>query len=109
VERVDLDRQFGVVRLSRWRSHGSSSSRCRFVTVGRLADGRWFAHQSRERGGAFVFDAEQGEDLARRLAADWMTGHEWIPIPAVFGPDALPADGGAWVRRGADWFPAAPV
>jgi hypothetical protein len=106
VERVDLDRQFGVVRLSRWRSHGSSSSRCRFVTVGRLADGRWFAHLSRERGGAFVFDAEQGEDLARRLAADWMAGHEWLPTPAAFGADGQPADGVAWVRSGSEWFAA---
>jgi hypothetical protein len=106
VERVDLDRQFGVVRLSRWRSHGSSSSRCRFVTVGRLADGRWFAHLSRERGGAFVFDAEQGEDLARRLAATGWPGTSGSRSPAAFGPDGLPADGGSWVRSGSEWFPA---
>jgi hypothetical protein len=106
VERVDLNREFGVVRLSRWRSDGSSSSRCRFVTVGHIEDGRWFAARSREPGGAFVFDAEQGEELARRLAADWMAGHEWLPTPASFGADGQPADGGTWVRSGSEWFPA---
>jgi hypothetical protein len=106
VERINLDHQFGLERLSRWRSHGSSSSWCRFVTVGRLADGRWFAHLTRTPDGAFVFDGAQGEDLARRLAADWMAGHEWTPIPATFGADGQPADGGSWVRSGSEWFPA---
>ena len=73
------------------------------MALGRLADGRWYADLSRERGGAFVFDGEQGEQLAHRLAEDWMAGHDWIPMPPAFGPQGVPTVGGPWVRRGAEW------
>jgi hypothetical protein len=106
VERIDLDRQYGKKPVLRWRSHSSASSACRFVTLGRLGDGRWYAHATRDNGGAYVFDGAQGEQLARRLAADWMAGHDWIALPAAFGADAKPTDGGSWVKRGGEWLPA---
>ena len=104
MERVDLAREFGKQPVRRWRNAPSGSSRCRFIAVGQLADGRWYAHHTGIATEAFVTD---DEEQAQRLAEARLTdGQDWVSMPASLGPQGTPTDGGSWVRRGAEWFPA---
>lgn len=112
MERVDLVHEFGKLPLRRWAHGGQQSYRSTTVSIGRLADGRWYAERhgsqadvdDRQQGACVFADDDRGEVLAGRLAERWMDGDGWRPVPAQFGPDAKPSDGLAWVRRGADWF-----
>jgi hypothetical protein len=105
VDRVQLHLEFGVDRQRRWRDRATTASNARFVTFGRLADGRWYADRH-DYDGAFVFDAdEQGRTLALRLAYRWMreAGGRWWATPAAYDNRSQPVDGLPWVRRGGEW------
>jgi hypothetical protein len=106
VDRVQLHHEFGLDRRRRWRNGATASSQVVFVSVGRLADGRWWTHRTRDADGAYVFGpGERGEQLALRTAQRMMDdGKSWLPTVAVYGPDGEPADGLPWVRRGGEWF-----
>ncbi len=101
-ERIDLVWQTGVVRERRWRCGRVNGHDERFLTAGRLADGRRFVHHT-GRGNAVAFDDEaEAEALLER----WLATEVWRPTPACFGPDQQPSDGGSWVLRGQEWMPA---
>lgn len=104
MERVDLAHQDGVDRRRRWLT-GKAYWQERRVTFGRLADGRWFAEDSKDPGGAFVFDGDAGERLALRYAYRLMeaSGASWRPIPAAYDGRGNPADGLPWVASGHSW------
>lgn len=102
MERVELHLVLaGVVRVQAWSFGPEAGSSYRRVEVGHLADGRWWARDSRDTGGAYVTG---GEPLARALAAGWMNGGGWRPTPARFDARGQPADGREWYRSGGTWL-----
>ena len=112
VDRVDLARQQGVLRLRRWRNGGARSSGVLFVECGRLADSRWYAYRTGDPDGAYVYGADsRGLRFARRMAQRLMgeLGGVWIPTPASFDAKGQPLDTSGWVERGGEWFPASPT
>lgn len=100
MERIQLHLVHGTTRVRAWRSAPPQSWRCRFVTVGYLSDGAWFAEHTGLHGGAFLCADEAAAD---RLADGWRQLGEWWETPAAFGPDAQPLEDG-WVQRGGSWF-----
>jgi hypothetical protein len=87
VERVDLTYEHGVSRLLRWDNGWIWGPFVTVVTVGRLADGRWFAQRYGRganrrdlREGACVYAGDRrGEFLAMATARRWMrtVGGTW--------------------------------
>jgi hypothetical protein len=101
MERIQLEQQVGVDRVLAWQCAPPESSRCKTISIGALADGRWWAWHTGIPGGAFLA-GDWG--VADELAAGWREdGREWVLVPAVFGPDGLPVEAG-WVKRGGSWF-----
>jgi hypothetical protein len=88
VERVDLVRTYGRTRVRAWRNGWVQSPRVTVVTVGRLADGRWYAERHGRaanrrdlREGACVYGSDdRGRRLAEGTARRWMrtVGGEWV-------------------------------
>jgi hypothetical protein len=80
VERIDLTREHGKHRLARWTHGWSAGPFVTVVTVGRLADGRWYAERHGRganprdlRDGGCVYAADdRGRRLALDTAARWM-------------------------------------
>jgi hypothetical protein len=107
VDRLQLHlEESGVDRQRAWRNAATASSRVVRIVYGRLGDGRWWAERNDDKGGAFVFGAdEQGATLALRLAYRWMrdSGQVWHATPAGFDAQGRPLDGLPWVRRGGEW------
>jgi hypothetical protein len=102
MDRVELHTVFGKQPLQAWRIAGVPYWQQAVVSVGRLADGRWYASHTKVPGGAYVATDEQ---TVRAIADDWLTdGARWIPTPASYDGDGLPADGRRWRKSGADWF-----
>lgn len=87
MERIDLTYEHGVDRLLSWNNGWIWGPFVTVVTVGRLADGRWFAQRYGRaatrrdlREGACVYTADaRGEHLARATARRWMrtVGGKW--------------------------------
>jgi hypothetical protein len=102
-ERVLLHLEVGVRRVRRWRSAGSSSSRCRFVTIGQLAGGRWFADHTGEDGAVLCRDQVHAE----QMAAAWTVDGWWLETPAVFDAQSRPVPPERWRKAGGEWLPAA--
>lgn len=102
-ERVELYEIIGVRRLRRWRSGGLHKHTEVYVELGRMPEGddRWWARHT-GKGKAYLFGFER--DACEKVDA-WLTRGEWHPIPAVFGPDGLPADGRVWKVHGQTWIP----
>lgn len=101
-ERLDLNYVFNKTPLRRWRAGILNGHTERFVTLGRLDDGRFYANHSRKPGGAFVFTDERG---ACELADKWLGVGEWKPVPACYDARGMPADNGDWWLRGQEWLP----
>lgn len=97
-ERLQLHLQHGVRRLASWRSDHPAASSCRYVTVGQLADGRWFAELTGERGAVVCADEEQ----ARTLAAGWLATGDWWETPAEYDARHEPTEPG-WRKTGQLW------
>lgn len=95
MERVQLHLEYGMDRVKAWAWGNPAAWSYRRVTIGTLADGRWFA-------GAVVC---RDRAHAEQVAAGWMTGDGWRETPASYGSDGKPTTPG-WVRRGGDWFRA---
>lgn len=84
---MDLLDQYGGEVVQTWRTGWVQGPFTTAVSVGRLADGRWYAERSGramsrrdKREGACVYGpAERGEHLARATARRWMrtVGGEW--------------------------------
>lgn len=103
MERVNLTEEFGKRPARRWRCAPSQSWQCRFIAVGQLADGRWYAHHT-ALGHAFVWADEAS---AHQAAQEWMAdGRTWTPMPAALDSAGRPADGARWVKSGGEWLPA---
>lgn len=68
----------------------------RFVTVGVLADGRWYVEATGSQVQPFP------DEAAARAAVAELTGDGWAETPANLGPDGRPTEGG-WVQRGGYW------
>lgn len=86
----------GVRRVRRWRSGHSADSACRYVTVGSLPDGRWFAERTQLGARAYRTEAE-----ARMVAGNLMGDRDdWQEVPAEMGPNG-PGEG--WRRQGGSW------
>jgi hypothetical protein len=100
MDRVQLHLQHGVTRTAGWRCAPPESYRCRYIYVGYLADGRWFADHTGMRGGAYLCDDQAA---AEALAGSWRVGGDWWDTPAQYGADGKPTEPG-WVRRGGTWF-----
>lgn len=103
-ERIDLVQQFGLHRLWRWRTGILNGHSERHVTIGRLADGRWFVDDTRAHGGAWVC---RGEADAFDVA-DWVmarSGLTWTRTPAAFDGRGGAVEAG-WVALGQRWFRA---
>ena len=99
MERVQLHLENGVRRVLRWRSAGSASTRCRFVTIGQMADGRWFADHSREPDSLVCRDQAHAE----HVTAEWMAAGRWWRTPAEFDAAAQPI-GDGWRLVGSEWI-----
>jgi len=87
MERVDLVWQDGVTRHQRWRHGWELGWRATHVTVGQLADGRWFADRTGhganrrdKREGACVYSGRNAEWYARATARRWMrpVSGKWV-------------------------------
>lgn len=106
MERVDLAHVYGTDRQRAWRTAGPYWQERR-VEFGRLGDGRWYANDSRDPGGAYVFDADElGEQLALRFAYRRMRqeGGDWLPTPAAYDGHGNPTDGLPWKASGRHWY-----
>jgi hypothetical protein len=102
MDRVVLHLEHGVGRVKAWQCAPPESYRCRTISIGTLAGGRWWANHTGVHGGAFLC---RDRAHAQEVADGWMDGGEWWEVPAEFGPDGQPTEPG-WVRRGGSWFPA---
>lgn len=98
-KRVWLHQQIGHRRIRRWVYGHPASSRCAYVTVGTLSDGRHFADHSRQQGAIVCAD----EAEARRLAAEWTSGDGWTETPANLDAREQPLDAHRWRRVGGTW------
>lgn len=99
---MELHLEHGIGRLEAWRVAQVPYWKDQRVEFGRLTDGRWYAARSRTSGGAY---ASTDEQAVRRIVDGWLAdGQEWVPAPARFGPDGLPADGRRWRGTGTQWL-----
>ena len=87
MERVDLTREHGKDRVASWRHGWEHGPFVTVVSVGTLADGRWYAERHGRganrwdlREGACVYAGAVAERLARATATRWMRsgGGEWV-------------------------------
>lgn len=99
--RVELHLVHGKEPLRRWRTGILNGWNERYVTLGRLEDGRWYANHS-GKGPAFVFADERA---ACSLIDRWLARGEWKPVPACYDARGLPADGSEWHLSGGQWLP----
>lgn len=83
---MDLVWVSGRTDVARWRHGWDQGWDATSVTIGRLADGRWFAQRSGyyasmrdKREGACVYAGRHAEHYARGTAQRWMRtlGGEW--------------------------------
>lgn len=84
---MDLTWQYGKTRVASWRHGWRDGPFTTVVSVGRLADGRWYAQRHGraatrrdKREGACVYAAtDRGRRLAEDTARRWMRtiGGEW--------------------------------
>ncbi len=106
VDRVQLHHEFGTRPLKRWCTESAYGPFSEHVTFGRLADGRWFCHVTRQPQGAWVYPAtDDGERQALEHCERWMAESEqrFVPTPAVYDGFGQPADGRQWVKQGSNW------
>lgn len=85
---MDLVWVSGRTNVARWRRGWDQGWDATSVTIGRLADGRWFAQRSGyyasmrdKREGACVYGPDgRGEHLARATARRWMRtlAGDWV-------------------------------
>jgi hypothetical protein len=87
-----------VIRLRRWYHEPPDPHLRRWVTVGRLDDGRWFVEIG-ERCRAYT-DEATAQDVADREMAG---AGPWVEIPAAYDAHGQPATPGPWARIGAGW------
>lgn len=92
-EPIDLTWTTGVRRVQRWRSGHPERWDCRHVTVGQLADGRWWTQITGPTGAPCR--AYQTEAQARQVADQLMAhaGGEWVDAPLPAGPAGGPDTG----------------
>lgn len=104
-ERIELHTLAGgVTRVRAWSTGNPAGHTYRRVEIGTLADGRWFARDSRRAGGAYVVATERAAcDLADRWMAT--SRQEWTRTPARFDANGQPCDGLPWRQSGGNWFP----
>jgi hypothetical protein len=101
-ERIQLHLQFGMRRWRRWRAGTPNTATERFLTVGQLADQRWFVDDSRDPKGAHVCSDERDAcTLTDRIMA--RSRVQWVPHPAEFDGLGQPTEPG-WRRSGHQWF-----
>jgi hypothetical protein len=101
MEEIDLTWQFHKEPLDAWRVDHAPYWREAVVHLGRLADGRWYAKNTRVP----TEYASADEAEIRRLVDDWLTdGQRWVPTPAKFNSKGQPADGRTWRTSGATWI-----
>lgn len=106
-ERVETHLLERVIRLRAWASGNPAGWQFRKVTYGTSSRG-WFAQRIGQTwSGAWLVPDERA---ACELIERWMhTGENrdrtWTPMPASFGADNVPDDGGTWYRSGGQWFP----
>ena len=91
MDRVELAREFGKRPARTWRCAALPVLRCRFISVGQLADGRWYAHRT-GLADAFVFHDEASAQRMTDLGEP--TVKTRMPMQAVFDGDGNPVDGG---------------
>lgn len=108
MERVALHLQDGVTRRQRWQNGSPAHWAFADVTVGTLADGRWFCGISGRHPGSGDAWVCADEGHARRLAAAAMSGDGWREVPAAYDANALPVDAHRWRRSGGAWVLAEP-
>lgn len=101
MDRVELHREVGNEPLRAWRIDGVPYWAEATVSIGRLADGRWYGSHT---GLPHSYAGTEGE--VRAMVDDWLTdGEVWVPAPARYDADAKPADGLSWRKVGATWIP----
>lgn len=100
-ERLHLHTVFGVDRQRRWTTGVQNNATERFVTVGQLADKRWFVDDSKDpKGAQLCRDERDAFDLADKIMA--RVG-EWRRCPAAFDGLNQPIEAG-WRRSGHWWL-----
>lgn len=75
MDRVDLAWEYGRTGHGRWHLRDVPYWQEEHVSLGQLADGRWYADHTRIPGGAYV----GGEAEVRAVVDDWLTdGRTWV-------------------------------
>jgi hypothetical protein len=100
-ERLNVSVIYEKKRLRRWRIGRLNTHTERHLTFGRLADERWWVQLSGQPlAWVYAYERDACDHIDRILAKG-----EWLPVPAEYGPDGMPADGGSWQPAGQTWKP----
>lgn len=104
-EPVQLWEHHDVVRVQRWHHNPGDPHQQRWVAVGRLADGRWYADRYGDGPAqGLAFGGDRSEVRARETAEAWMAEvGPWVEVPAAYDSAGRPATPGPWAKVAGGW------
>lgn len=106
LERVDLAQHYGKTTVESWAQGHPASWQYKTISVGQLADGRWWVARTAQTGSGSWLAADEAQ--AYEAAGQFRErGHRgdmpWRPRPAAYDAFGQPDDGRRWRKTGQVW------